>query len=155
MVENTRSLDITAGVILALGMAFVLLPLVVALVTATQSYETVLTGGLGWLPGDRMAQNIGRVFTETPLPGQLWNSFVVASLVAGLKCALAFVTALAIVFFRIRWGGRPVRLHPSDDHAAGRPAGHHHLPGRGGRGHAGQRGGRGPAAGTTAAAQRP
>ncbi len=105
MVENTRSLDLTAGLILAIGMAFVLLPLVVALVTATQSYETVLTQGLGWVPGDQFAANVGRVFSDTPIPGQLWNSFVVASLVAGLKCALAFATALAIVFFRIRWGG--------------------------------------------------
>jgi sn-glycerol 3-phosphate transport system permease protein len=105
MVENTKSIDRVAGLILGFGMGFVLLPLVVALVTATQAYETVLTGGLSWLPGDQLLVNIARVFEETALPGQLVNSFVAAMLVATLKCLFAFMTALAIVFFQIRWGG--------------------------------------------------
>lgn len=105
MVENTRSIDLVAGAILVLGMGFVLLPLVVAFITATQAYETVLSGGLNWLPGDALLTNVVRIFTSTALPGQLVNSFVAAMLVATLKCLLAFMTALAIVFFKIRWGG--------------------------------------------------
>lgn len=103
MIENTRSLDRTATLILLLGMLFILLPLYLAVVTASQSYQQVLQHGLTWYPGDRLWFNLQRVWHDTPLPGQLANSMVVALMVAAGKCLLSFMAAYALVYFRLRY----------------------------------------------------
>jgi len=102
MVENSRSLNIVASILLALGMLFIIGPLGLMLLTATQSYESVLRSGLSYWPGNQLFENLRQLLTTTAIPVQLWNSVVVALLVATCKCLLSFVAAFVLVFFSIR-----------------------------------------------------
>ncbi len=105
MPENTRSIDRMAKLVLILGMAFVLAPIAIAVLTATQSLPAfIAAGGIGLRLGDDFLENLRRVLTETLLPRQLWNSFLIALLVAGLKCGFAFLATFALVFYRNRTG---------------------------------------------------
>ena len=104
MVEDTRGIDRTALVILIVGIAFILAPILIAFLTATLSYEEfVSAGGIGLNVGSSFFDNMRRIFVETQLPGQLWNSFVISILVAGIKCTFAFTATFALVFYDCRW----------------------------------------------------
>lgn len=105
MVENARSLNFVASAVLFIGMVYILGPLYLTLVTATQSYESMLRDGLVWLPGNQLLNNVVRIFTQTRIPLQMLNSLVVAVTDAFATCALSFLSAYALVFFRIRWAG--------------------------------------------------
>lgn len=104
MIENARSLNIVAGLILLAGMVYILAPLYLALATATQSYQFMLRNGVVWYPGDQLLANVVRIFTETRIPLQMVNSLIVAVLDALITCVLSFITAYALVFFPVRWG---------------------------------------------------
>jgi sn-glycerol 3-phosphate transport system permease protein len=100
VIERTRSIDIAAQVILIWGVAFILSPLVIAFLTATLSYEQfVRNGGITLQVGTHFLDNLAYIWTETALPAQLWNSIVISTLVAGIKCAVAFTATFALVFF--------------------------------------------------------
>lgn len=104
MVEDTRGIDRTAFVILVIGVAFILAPIVIAFLTASLSYEEFVgAGGIGLNVGSSFLDNMRRIVTETQLPGQLWNSIVISLLVAGIKCAFAFTATFALVFYESRW----------------------------------------------------
>ncbi|MBP1842797.1 sn-glycerol 3-phosphate transport system permease protein [Rhizobium petrolearium] len=105
MVENARSLNIIASLILVVGMIYILGPLYLTLSTASQSYEFMLRNGLAWYPGDQFLANMASIFTETRIPIQMLNSMVVAFSNAAATCVLSFLSAYAIVYFRIRWAG--------------------------------------------------
>jgi sn-glycerol 3-phosphate transport system permease protein len=105
MVENARSINIAATIILILGIIYILGPLYLTVVTASQSLDYTLRYGLAWLPGDQMFVNMGRILTETNIPIQMLNSLVVAFSNAAATCLLSFLAAYAIVYFRIRWAG--------------------------------------------------
>lgn len=100
MIERTRSIDLTARIVLIVGVTFILAPLVIAFLTASLSYQQfVQNGGIRFDVGGHFLENLTRIWTETKLPGQLWNSFVISLLVAGIKCAFAFTATFALVFF--------------------------------------------------------
>ncbi|WP_159592280.1 carbohydrate ABC transporter permease [Chelativorans xinjiangense] len=103
MIENARSIDRTATVLLLLGSVFVLLPLAFVAITATQSYGDFLRNNFSLLPGTHFWDNVAAVWSLTDLPRQIMNSVIVAALVSGGKCFLAFTTAYAVVFFRTRY----------------------------------------------------
>ena len=103
IIEDTRSIDRTATIILALGLIFILGPLIFTLLTATQSYDSFVRHGFSLIPGTHLFENLEKIFTTTRLPAQVLNSFVVALLVALLKCVLAFLMAFGLVFFRVRY----------------------------------------------------
>lgn len=103
MIENARSINIAASVILAIGIVYILGPLYLALTTASHSYQETLQNGLTWLPGDDLADNIRRLWVETRIPQQMANSLIVALGNAALTCVLSFLTAYALVWFRVRW----------------------------------------------------
>ncbi|CDZ28080.1 ABC transporter permease subunit [Neorhizobium galegae] len=105
MIENARSLNIAASLILLVGMLYILGPLYLTLATASQSYEFLLRNGLAWYPGDQFLNNAARIFTETRIPIQMLNSLAVAFSLAIATCILSFLSAYAIVYFRIRWAG--------------------------------------------------
>ena len=105
MIENGRSLNTVASLILVVGIVYVLGPIYLTLATASQSYEFMLRNGLAWYPGDRLLSNMARIFTETHIPIQMLNSLLVAFCVATFTCVLSFCSAYAIVYFRIRWAG--------------------------------------------------
>jgi sn-glycerol 3-phosphate transport system permease protein len=105
MIEHSRSLNIVASLILVVGIIYILGPLYLMVVTASQSYEFMLRNGLAWIPGDHLISNITRIFTETRIPIQMLNSVVVAVGDAVATCVLSFLSAFAIVYFPTRWGG--------------------------------------------------
>ncbi|WP_220185063.1 carbohydrate ABC transporter permease [Paracoccus sp. S1E-3] len=105
IVEDTRGIDRTASIVLALGLLFILGPLVFTLITASQSYDSFVRSGISPVPGTHLIENIRRLFTTTAIPAQVVNSFIVALMVAAFKCALAFVTAFGLVFFRVHYAG--------------------------------------------------
>lgn len=103
MIENTRSINRAATIILILGCIFILVPLLIAFVTATLDYRTFLRDGVTIIPGRHLFDNIYQVWTLSSLPRQIFNSFVTASGIAMGKISLAFFTAYALVFFRSRY----------------------------------------------------
>ncbi|MBB2683494.1 UNVERIFIED_ORG: ABC-type glycerol-3-phosphate transport system permease component [Rhizobium etli] len=105
MIENARSLNIAASLILVVGILYILGPLYLTLVTASQSHEYMLRNGLAWIPGDQLFSNMARVFSETHIPIQMLNSLAVALGDAIATCVLSFLSAYAIVYFRVRWAG--------------------------------------------------
>jgi|TARA_A100001391_G_scaffold86806_1_gene57178 sn-glycerol 3-phosphate transport system permease protein len=104
MIENARSLNIAASALLLAGMIYILGPLYITLMTASQSYQYVVSNGVALIPGDQLLANVVRIFTETRIPIQLANSLFVALFHAVGVCALSFLAAFAIVYFRIRYG---------------------------------------------------
>jgi sn-glycerol 3-phosphate transport system permease protein len=103
MVENTRSINIAATCILALGILYITAPLVLMLFAASHSFDEMLREGLPYMPGDQFLQNLRMVLTETRIPFQIWNSIVLALLVASGKCVLSFAAAFVLVFFQLRY----------------------------------------------------
>lgn len=105
MVENTRSINIVATLILLAGIAFIAAPLYLTVTTASHTQQFVLQNGLAWSFGTELSANIGRVFTQTSIPLQMANSLIVAIADAAATCILSFLSAYAIVYFRVRWAG--------------------------------------------------
>jgi sn-glycerol 3-phosphate transport system permease protein len=105
MIENARSINIVASLILLVGIIYIVGPLYLTLSTASQSYEDMLRSGIAWLPGDQLFANMGRIVTDTRIPIQMFNSLLVALGNAVSTCALSFLSAFVIVYFRVRWAG--------------------------------------------------
>jgi sn-glycerol 3-phosphate transport system permease protein len=105
MVENARFINIFASLILIIGIAYIVGPLYLTLTTASHSYEFMLQNGLVWSLGGDLFANMKRIFTDTLIPLQMINSLVVAAGTAAGLCILSFLSAYAIVYFRVRWAG--------------------------------------------------
>ena len=105
MVENARSINMVARLILILAIAYIVGPLYLALATASHSYEFMLQNGVVWSLGADLLANVKRIVTETSIPVQMVNSLLVAAGTAFGTCVLSFLSAYAIVYFRIRWAG--------------------------------------------------
>ncbi|MDE0304982.1 MAG: carbohydrate ABC transporter permease [Albidovulum sp.] len=100
MIENDRSVDRAATIVLVAGMSFILIPLAIAAVTATQPYETFIeAGGLSFALGGHFLDNMEKILSETKLLRQLGNSLAVATIVAVMKVGFCFLAAYALVFF--------------------------------------------------------
>ena len=99
MIENTRSIDRAATIIMVCGIVFIISPLLFVVITATQSYEQFLQNNFSLIPGTHLFANMLEVWERTSLPLQTWNSFVVALFAASGRVFLAFTTAYAVVFF--------------------------------------------------------
>ncbi|WP_172326775.1 carbohydrate ABC transporter permease [Mangrovicoccus sp. HB161399] len=105
MIENTRSIDRVATAILIAGLAFVLAPLAVVVITATQSYEDFLARNFSLVPGTHFAGNFREIWTRTDLPRQTLNSVIVGAITAAGRIALAVTTSYAVVYFAGRGRG--------------------------------------------------
>jgi sn-glycerol 3-phosphate transport system permease protein len=93
--------------ILIAGLAVVLFPVYVALVASTHDLSAILEAPMTLLPGDRIIHN----FTEAITAGtaktsgiavgtMMWNSLVMAMIIAVGKIAISLPSAYAVVFFR-------------------------------------------------------
>jgi len=105
MVENARSINIVASLVLLIGIAYIVGPLYLTLTTASHSYAFMLQNGLVWSFGGDLFVNMKRIFNETSIPLQMLNSLIVAAGTAAALCILSFLSAYAIVYFRVRWAG--------------------------------------------------
>ncbi len=101
MIENTRSINITAYAVLILGCIYILTPLYIILTTASTSYaDFVQNGGeLQLVLGTHLWQNLYTVSTETLIPRQILNSAILGVLIGGGGILFAILAAYTIVFF--------------------------------------------------------
>ena len=107
MVERRPLLTVASHLILIAGVAIVALPLYVAFVASTLTFDQVTTVPMPMLPGTNAAENYGHVLaagstlgSKAPVAPMMWNSLVMALGVAIGKIAISIIAAFAIVYFR-------------------------------------------------------
>jgi sn-glycerol 3-phosphate transport system permease protein len=106
MVTARRSAWVPHAILIA-GLAVVLFPIYVAFVASTQRLDAILEVPMPLLPGSQMARNFvdalsaGTAKTSGVNVGRmLFNSLVMASVIAAGKIAISLPSAYAVVFFR-------------------------------------------------------
>jgi len=106
MVEHRPLSDIIAYAILTLGIFIVAFPVYLALIASTHDAATVVGGNMPLSPGSQTLENYYRaVFvggsrtSREPVGTMLFNSFVMAMVIALGKIAISILSAYAIVYF--------------------------------------------------------
>ncbi len=100
MIESNRTLAIFAHIILLLGVATVGFPLYYAFVGASLPIEEVLQVPMPLVPGGRLLENIGAAWDKGSFGRQLFNSAVMALVIATGKISISLLSAFAITYFR-------------------------------------------------------
>lgn len=103
MIERTPVLDVVTHVMLAIGIAIVLMPVYLAFVAATLPAAEINAVPMPYLPGGLLFENIAKAWQREDLGRQLFNSFVMASGIAVGKIVISILSAFAIVFFKFRF----------------------------------------------------
>lgn len=106
MVTARRSAWIPHAVLIA-GLALVLFPIYVAFVASSRELPEILEAPMTLVPGTRLAANFTEALTAgtaktsgVPVTAMLWNSLVMAFIIAAGKIAISLPSAYAVVFFR-------------------------------------------------------
>jgi sn-glycerol 3-phosphate transport system permease protein len=107
MVEHRPLLTVGSHLLLIAGVAVVALPLYVAFVASTLSFDQVTTVPMPLLPGSHVLDNYAQVLrhgstlgSTAPVAPMMWNSLVMALAIAIGKIAISMLSAFAIVYFR-------------------------------------------------------
>jgi sn-glycerol 3-phosphate transport system permease protein len=107
MVEHRPLGGIVSHLILIAGVAIVALPLYVAFVGSTLSFDQVTSVPMQLTPGTHLIENYSAVLTKggtagskAPVGQMMWNSLVMALCIAIGKIAISILSAFAIVYFR-------------------------------------------------------
>ena len=107
MVEHRPLGSIVSHLILIAGVAIVALPLYVAFVGSTLSFDQVTSVPMQMTPGTHLIENYTAVLTKgstagskAPVGQMMWNSLVMALCIAIGKIAISILSAFAIVYFR-------------------------------------------------------
>ncbi len=107
MVERRPLLAVASHLILIAGIAVVALPLYVAFVASTLTFDQVTTVPMPMLPGTQLVHNYTEVLehgstlgSKAPVSRMMWNSLVMALCIAVGKIAISMLSAFAIVYFR-------------------------------------------------------
>jgi len=107
MIENRPLLTLLAHVILAIGVAIVALPVYVTFVASTLTPEEVLQAPMPLLPGSHFLDNYRTVLLQgsanassAPVGRMMFNSLVMALVIALGKIAISLISAFAIVYFK-------------------------------------------------------
>ena len=107
MVERRPLLDAFAHLVLITGVVVVVLPLYVALVASTMTFDQTLESPMSLVPGTSMWVNYLQVLTHgsklgagAPVGRMLFNSLVMALVIAVGKIGISILSAFAIVYFR-------------------------------------------------------
>jgi sn-glycerol 3-phosphate transport system permease protein len=110
MVERRPLLTLLAHLVLIAGVAVVAFPVWIALVASTHEAPRFLSGVVPLWPGGHAAETYGTMLTAgrsnagaPPVSLMLWNSLVMALLIAAGKIAISLTSAFAIVYFRFRF----------------------------------------------------
>ncbi len=110
MVENRPWLTVLTHLIMWVGVAIVALPLYVAFVASTLTYDQVLQAPMPLIPGGEFVNNYMQVLTQgserasaAPVGRMMFNSLVTALVIAFGKIAISLLSAFAIVYFRFRF----------------------------------------------------
>ena len=107
MVERRPWLSVLTHVVLICGVIGVAFPLYITFVASTLTLEQVLQVPMRLLPGDQFWANYTQVLgagstrgSGAPVAPMLWNSLVMALVIAFGKIAISIISAFAIVYFR-------------------------------------------------------
>jgi sn-glycerol 3-phosphate transport system permease protein len=108
IIENRPMLTFVSHVILAIGVAIVALPVYVTFVASTLAANEVLQSPMPMLPGSHLIDNYRTVLlkgasvnvTTAPVGRMMFNSLVMALIIAFGKIAISLLSAFAIVYFR-------------------------------------------------------
>ena len=107
MVERRPWLSVLTHVVLIAGVVMIAFPLYITFVASTLTLEQVLQVPMRLLPGDQFWANYTQVLgagstrgSAAPVAPMLWNSLVMALVIAFGKIAISIISAFAIVYFR-------------------------------------------------------
>ncbi|ABD05360.1 Binding-protein-dependent transport systems inner membrane component [Rhodopseudomonas palustris HaA2] len=107
MVEHRRFGNLLPHLILWVGVLIVAFPVYIAFIASTQDNATIANGQMSLLPGGHFLETYYRTLfvgssgtTREPVGTMLFNSFVMAMLIAVGKIAISLISAYAIVYFR-------------------------------------------------------
>ncbi len=106
MIGESTTRRVFAHVILIIGVIIVVFPIYYTFVGSTLSVQEILTPPLPLLPGRHIATNYAEAFNGVGRIGGvglgriLFNTFVVAVIIAVGKIIISILSAFAIVFFR-------------------------------------------------------
>lgn len=107
MVERHPILTFITHLLLIAGIVVVCFPIYIAFVASTHPLRDLLQAPIPLLPGHEFLHNYWHVLTDglsatagQPIAPMLWNSFVMAMLIAVGKIAISLLSAFAIVYFR-------------------------------------------------------
>ena len=107
MVEPEGIRRYVAHLVLWIGIAIVAFPVYLAFVASTQDNALIANGQMSLLPGGHFLETYYKTIfvgssgsTREPVGTMLFNSFVMAMLIALGKIAISIISAYAIVYFR-------------------------------------------------------
>lgn len=107
MIERRPLLQAAAHMVLIAGVLTVAFPVWLAIVASTHPQSAFETGLIPFWPGNNAVENYSAMFGEgfsnlgaPPLSGMLWNSLIMAMVIACGKIAISITSAFAIVYFR-------------------------------------------------------
>ncbi len=107
MIEKRPIANLIGHLMLILGIIIVAFPIYYTFVASTMTSAEILRPPISLLPGGHFAENYGAALSGgvervvgVSLERMLWNTFVVAVVIAAGKIAISFLSAFAIVFFR-------------------------------------------------------
>ena len=107
MIENRRFGNLSAHLVLIVGVVIVAFPVYLAVIASTHSADTIANGQLSLLPGGEFVENYRRALfigtsrtTRALVATMLFNSFVMAMAIALGKIVISLLSAFAIVYFR-------------------------------------------------------
>jgi sn-glycerol 3-phosphate transport system permease protein len=107
MVEHRPLRAVGSHLVLIAGAALVALPLYIAFVASTLSFDEVISVPMPLLPGSHLLENYAQVLghgstlgSSAPVGRMLWNSLVMALVIAVGKITISMLSAFAIVYFR-------------------------------------------------------
>ena len=110
MVERRPLLTLTSHLVLALGVAVVMLPVYVTFVASTLTAEEVLEAPMSLVPGSHLVENYTKAFAQgtskasgAPVGRMMLNSLVMAIVIVIGKIAISLLSAFAIVYFKFRF----------------------------------------------------
>ena len=107
MVERQKFGNLIPHVILCIGVLIVAFPIYVAFVASTQDTATIANGQMSLWPGPHFLDTYYQTIfigasrtTREPVAMMLFNSFVMAMMIAVGKIAISIISAYAVVYFR-------------------------------------------------------
>jgi sn-glycerol 3-phosphate transport system permease protein len=107
MVEQRPLGSIVSHLVLIAGVAVVALPLYVGFVASTLSFDQVTAVPMQMTPGTHLLENYEAVLlrgstagSKAPVGQMMWNSLVMALVIAIGKIVISMLSAFAIVYFR-------------------------------------------------------
>lgn len=107
MVENRPWLNILAHAVLIAGVLVVAFPVYIAFIASTHGSNDFMSGLIPLWPGTHTMENYSTIMSTgvstsgaPPMKLMLWNSLVMAMMIAVGKISISILSAFAIVYFR-------------------------------------------------------